>query len=508
MRAVTPRVFAFLLLLVTGAAACRSPGHPAASGGATAEERGILPDIRASGKAVRPPYSFREADDSLLDEVQRGAFNYLWNACDPVTGMVYDRTSKAIISVGGVGFQLSAIPIAVERGWISADEGRERAARILRSLIDRGDNRKAGFYYHYLDPVTAAPAHGGYERVVSTIDSALLFAGAITAGAYFGGNVAALADRMLDEADWRFFVPPDGDVPKPEERGFVSLGWKPTDLDVPDGDGRLLPYYWIDSGDEHRLVAFLGACAPRAEHRLDPLMYYRLRRALGSDAGNEPFVWFPWSGALFTAFFAHCWIDYARLGPDDPPAFGVHCRPRVDWWENSRRIVAMHRRKAAHDPGRPASLHADAWGLSACDSPDGYLVPGLFPTLLDMPGCRAEFDYSTVQPPDQFGDGTIAPYAAGSALIFDPHASLAAMRHYRSLNGEDGMPLIWRDPRQGGYGFLDSYNPLKGWVAEDCVAIDQGPLILLIENARTGNVWKWFGDSPHVKLGKDRLGLR
>lgn len=463
-----------------------------------------LPIIAADPATPRPPFTFTKSDEQLLNEIQQGCFNFFWNACDPITGMVYDRTSKEVISVAGVGFQLSAIPIGVEHHWITREQGNDRATRILRALITQPDNRKFGHFFHYLDPATAAPSHAGYERTVSTIDSAILLAGAITAGSYFGGDVRAMADQLFEGADWRAFVPRDEDVKNPSERGCVSLGWKPTHPDQPTGEGTLLPYYWVDSGDEHRLVNFLAVCAPLEKHRLPPEKYYRLRRALGSDNGGEPFVWFPWSGALFTAFFAHCWIDYSAIGTDDPASFGQTCRPRVDWWENSRRIVAMHRRKAIENPKALPTFGEHAWGLSACDNAAGYLVPGLFPKLIDMPGCTPEFDFSAVQPEDNFGDGTIAPYAAGSAIIFDPTASLDALKHYRARNN----PSIWSNPATGGFGFHDSYNDGTNWVAPDFVAIDQGPLILLIENARTGKVWKWVNANQNVKAGKKRLHPR
>lgn len=501
MSTISCRAFTIFALILPALIACHGPqGHAAA--------RPTLPTIVAPPGTPRPPFLFSPTDAAFLDEVQRGAFNFLWTVCDPVTGMVYDRTSKPIISVGGVGFQLSAIPIGVEHAWISRAEGEERCERILRSLVSQPHNRKEGLYYHYLDPGTAAPAQAGYERIVSTIDSALLLAGVTTAGSYFGGEVGTLADRIWNEANWPFFVPRDEDVEKPSERGCVSLGWKPTNPDHPTGHGKLLPYYWVDSGDEHRLVTFLGVCAPIESHRLPPHMYYRLRRAIGRDDGGEPFVWFPWAGALFTAFFAHCWIDYADQNADDPAAFGVDCRTRVDWWENSRRIVAMHRRKAIANPNHLPTFAEHAWGLSACDAASGYIVPGLFPKLEPMPGCTPEIDFSAHQPSDDFGDGTLAPYAAGSSILFEPQASLNAMKHYRNQTRADGTPLVWRAPAAGGFGFQDSFNAGTGWVAPDCVAIDQGPLIVLIENARTGNVWNWVNASENVKAGRARLRFR
>lgn len=475
--------------------------------------------IDAPRGTPRPPFRFSADDETLLDETQRGAFLFLWHEASPKTGMVRDRSSTPIVSIAGVGFQLSAIPVAIERGWITREQGHKRTKLILDSLLANPDNRKAGLFYHFLDPDTAGPASGAYEHTVSTIDSALLFAGIITAGEYFGGDIDDHAERLFTDADWSFFVLRESD--KPYEIGFISLGWQPTHKDRPTGDGRLLPYVWADAGDEHRLVTFLAVAAPDPSHRVDPALYYTLRRQLG-DAGpalddmskssshSTTIVWFPWSGALFTNFFAHCWINYASMQPDNPIAFDKEHRARVDWWENSRRAAHMHRRKCAENPKGLPTLSDRAWGLSASDVDGGYAVPGVFPSMLPMPGARPEFDFSTFKVKDDFGNGTIAPYAAGSTIMFGPGQALEALRYYRSLTKPDGTPLVWRDPnpQTRSYGFQDSFNLGSNWCAPDCVAIDQGPLLLAIENARTGRVWSWFESNKAVIAGYERLGFK
>lgn len=427
--------------------------------------------------------------------------------------MVPDRTSHPTVSVAGVGFELSALPIGVERGWVSREQAERRAVLILTSLIANPDNRKAGLFYHFIDGDNAGQPKEAYEHAVSTIDSALLFAGVITASSYFGGRVAALGDKLLGDADWSFFVVAVNDPrvrggpPAAYEAGFVSLSWRPDDAAKPSGEGKLSAYYWLDSGDEHRLVAFLAACAPKPEHRVSPQVYYRLRRQLGAYKDTGPFVWFPYSGALFTNFFAHCWINYAAMGPDNPAAMGVPHRVRVDWWENSRRAVRMHRLKAIENPAGVPTLGPNAWGLTASDVPGGYGVPGLYPVRLPMRDERPGFDYAVFDAKDDFGDGTIAPYGAGCSILFDPKNAISALRHYRGLRRPDGSALVWRDPSAGGFGFQDAFNLGRDWVSSDCLAIDQGPLVLAIENARTGLVWRLFHAHPSVRAGLDRLGL-
>lgn len=465
--------------------------------------------IESPAGVLRPPFAFSADDERFLDEVQRASFWYMWCACDPATGMVFDRSSASFASVAGVGFQLAAIPAAVERGYITRAQGEERTLQILRALENEPTNRKAGVFYHFLDGKTAKPID---NDVVSTIDTALLFGGFVVSGMYFGGEARERADRMLAAADWTFFVEQTPRAHEPHMKGYITLGWKAKDFKNPTGDGAILPYYWADSGDEHRLVSFFAALSPKAEHRVDERLYYRLRRQMGTYGDAGAMVWFPWSGALFTNFFAHLFMDYAGRGPDDPAAKGVERRPRVDWWENSRRAVRLHQLKAEANPKGVPTLGVNAWGLTANDAVTGYAVPGVFPDAVQVSDAKPEVDFAVFTPKDDFGDGTIPPYGAGCAIMFDPARAIAALRYYRSLKKADGTPLVWREPAaepcsKPNFGFQDSFNLGTGWVAPDCVAIDQGPLTLAIENARSGLIWRLFESHPWVQATYGRIGV-
>lgn len=463
--------------------------------------------IQSPANVPRPPYRFSESDSAFLEEVQRASFWYLYCACDPTTGMVYDRSSVSFVSTAGVGFQLAALPVASERGWLSPQDAQNRAVTILRALEHEPSNRKHGLFYHFLDGATAKPID---NDVVSTIDSALLFSGMLVASSYFGGEVAQRADRMVAQADWSKFVEHNPRPHEPHMRGFISLGWKPTSFSNPTGDGTLLPYYWADAGDEQRLVTFLAAMSPTPEHRADPRLYYQLRRQLGSYGDTGAMVWFPWSGALFTNVFAHLFIDYAGRGPDEPASMGIPRRPQVDWWENSRRAVRLHRLKAIENPKGLPTLGEHAWGLTASDDAKGYAVPGVYPNPISVSDALPDVDFPVYAPQDQFGDGTIAPYGAGCAIMFDPASAIAALRHYRGLTQPEGQPLVWREPSldpcaTSNFGFQDSFNLGTLWVAPDCVAIDQGPMVLAIENARSGLIWNMFESHPYVRSGMEKM---
>lgn len=473
-----------------------------------------LQPVQSEPARPRPPFTFSAEDERLLDEVERGCFNFFWHGGVGPAGLAPDRTSTTAASVAGIGYQLGAICVGAQRGWVTRQEAADRCVRILRTIAADLSVRKAGMYYHFLDGNTGGQPKAAYERVVSTIDSAILFSGVLTASSYFGGDVAKLGDAIFEEADWQFFVARKLPKGAPSEGlGAISLAWKPTDEAKPAGEGSLLHFYWLDAGDEQKLVTFLAASAPLESHRVDPKAYYKLRRVLGDD-GDGPFVWFPWSGALFTHFFAHVWIDYAHMGPDDPAAMGVQRRPRVDWWENSLRAARMHRRRCAAKADTVPNFAAGAWGLSASDAVDGYAVPGLFPTPLSTAGLKPNDDFAPVSSPkdyaNNYGDGTVGVYAAACTIMFESAPAVDAIRRYRAL-ATGPMAALWKDPAQGGWGFQDAFNVKlpngEAWVAPDVVAIDQGPMILAIENARTGLIWKTFGAHRWVKAGRDRLKL-
>ncbi len=494
-------------------------GHQGATSGEAPSRAGTLRVdlstlvIEAPADTPRPPFTFSPEDEQFLDQVQRGVLNYML-AHASEHGMVPDRTSKPVITVAGLGFQLAAIPVFVERGWLPREQARDMTLRILRGLTARPEIRKEGLFQHFFDARTLGLHTAALEHVVSTIDSALLLGGVIVASQYFGGEIASIGDRLVHEANWRFFVDPSG--ARPHDRGFISLGWKPASLDDPNGPGELLPYRWIDAGCEHRLVTFLAVAAPNPDFTIPPRTYYRLRRQVGEystpHGSTGPFVWFPWSGALFVSQFSHMFLDYSAMGPDEPSRFEVVQRPRVDWWENSRRTNILHRLKALENPRGLATLGRDAWGLTASDYARGYLVAGVFPRLAEMVGAEPDRDYATYLPEDAWGDGTLAPYAAASAIMFEPTHALAALRHYRRLaQTTPGLERLWSDPATGGFGFADAFN-LRGpdgtpWVAGEHLAIDHLPMVIAIENARSGLVWRLFHDHPIVKAGLERLGL-
>ncbi len=287
-------------------------------------------DIVASSEYSRHMlYQFSPAEHQLLDEIQFGCFEYLWNEVGQPANLVKDRKDAEICSVAAVGFQLSALPIGVERGWISREEGVQRATTALTALVEQNNNKKFGIYLHFLDHNTGALVPDAPQVQASTVDHALLVAGALPVASYFGGEVAKLVDQLLLDANWPRYID--------EEQQLISFGWRPDDPSRMDGPGSFLPWTWKWASAEEQLVYFLAVGSPKPEHRVDPAMYYRLDRRVMAQGDMPPFV-ASWNGALFTYFFSHCWIDFLQFEPDDPSKFGTSA-PRVDWFENSRRGV-------------------------------------------------------------------------------------------------------------------------------------------------------------------------
>jgi hypothetical protein len=429
------------------------------------------PIVASDASLAAWDYDFSDADEALLDRIQRGCFAYFWNEVGSPAKLAKDKTSDTISSVAAVGFQLSSLPIGVERGWITREQGRERALAVLRALAGRDDNKKFGIYLHYVDENTGghpdfSRTKHRYELQASTVDHALLQAGVMTAAAYFGDDVADAAASIVDEANWQACYD--------EKAGYLTFGWRAATDEGVRGPGEIRPWHWQRASDEERLIYFLAVGA-RAEFAIEPAAYYRLERHVGRHGDMPPFV-LSWNGSMFTYFFSHCWIDYRHLAADDPAAFGVDA-PRVDWFENSRRGTLTQRQRCIEVADEYPTLGENRWGLAPCSFRDHYLVHEVRPNLVDK---------------DNWYEGVLPPYGAGSAIMFTPAESLAALREYMSLTGPDGSPLAWRDPDRGGYGLVDSFTLDPPYGHEEYLGIDQGPLLLAIENVRSGLVWRLF----------------
>lgn len=431
-------------------------------------------------------------DDQFLDLVERRTFMYFLDWYDWHTGQVRDRSSfPDLFTVAGTGFGLSALVVGTERGWIDRTLAISMVSNTLRKTSDgqfSETNGHRGFFYHFLDSDGARKG----DSELSSVDTALLLAGILTVREYFHDvpEIVTLASQIYARVEWDWMYDPG--------TGRIFHAWKPeytNTYQIPAPGGGFFstftsgaPLQWDYSTDETMLLNLFAIGSHT--HPVPPESFYSWVRVLGAYTNSEPSLQFiqSASGSLFTYFFAHLWIDFARLGRDGHPT------TPVNWWSNSV-IATLANYRYAVDHSDDASCDGDnsfltyssnSWGITASDGPyetDAYRGYGVVSAL------------------DSTNDGTVAIYGAGSSIMFDPIDSIRALRNY--FGGTDG----WRYR----FGFGDAYNldppacPSLPWYNHVVFAIDQGPMLLAIENHRSCLLWHVFGSNRAVRAAIYRV---
>ena len=437
------------------------------------------------------PTSLSPEDLAFLDDLERRTFFWFWDKANQANGLVPDREpAPSFSSVAAIGFGLTAYPIGVERGWITRDAAKARVLTTLRFLHGAPQGKAPagmagyrGFFYHFLDMQTGAR----FETVeLSTIDSALCLAGALFCGSYFDGNdpaeaeVRTLAEDLYERADWAWAA-----SPRPPR---VSMGWTP--------ESGALKYDW--SGYNEAMILFVLALGSPT-HPLGPEAYAKYTSTYRWETFHgQTFVNF---APLFGHQYSHVFLDFAGIRDAYVRGKGI------DYFENSRRATLAQRAYAIANPGGFAGYGPDVWGLTACDGPADV--------TLDVNGKRIRF-YSYAArgagARDVRDDGTLAPAAAAGSIPFTPGLSVRALRT---------MADRWGPEIYGPHGFRDAFNPTftspklkhgrvvpgKGWFDTDALGIDQGPILAMIENYRSGLVWRVMRKNPSIVRGLTRAGF-
>lgn len=386
-----------------------------------------------------------------MEDLQRTAWVFFDEQSHPHTGLVRDRAradgspSEGKASIAASGFALSAWVVAAERGWTPRETAAERVRHALRFLTT-DTPRRHGFFYHFMEMDTGARA---WKCELSSIDSALLFAGAIVAREYFGDpEITALVNGLLADIDWAWFR---------NGGGFVSLGWFDE-----TGFSR---YRW-DHYSEHILMSFLALGASPQPVEAE---YWRAwTRAPIGRYGDFVYLQEP---PLFVHQFPQAYLDLR----DRRDAF-------ADYFQNSRLATLAQRQFSLDLRGEFPLWGEQLWGVTASDSAGGYRAWGGPPRTLNFNAL----------------DGTIVPCAAAGSLPFAPQETLAVLHHLREAYGD----RIWKR-----YGFVDAFNPHNGWVNEDVIGIDLGISLVQAENLRTGLIHRLFMGSPEARLGLAKAGL-
>ncbi|TAM33477.1 MAG: hypothetical protein EPN68_01440 [Rhodanobacter sp.] len=419
------------------------------------------------------------ADDAMLDRLEQASFNYFMQACNPRNGLVADTSREhSPSSIAVVGFALSTYPVAVERGWMSRADALQRSLVTLRFFRNSDQSGKPdatgykGFYYHFLDM-----DHGTrvWSSELSMIDTALLIAGMLVARTYFDADspkekeVRDLADALYRRVDWRWAQ--DGGP-------TIRQGWKP--------ECGFLHYGW-EGYSEAILLYALAAGSPT--HRITDDCYkewtatYQWENLYDQD--------YLYAGPLFVHHFSHAWIDFR----------GIHDHfmheKRSDYFENSRRATLVQREYARINPHEFAGYDENCWGLSACDGPSD-----------DQPDVANEerrlFGYAARGVPYGPDDGTLSPPSILASLPFAPDIALGTLRHvlghYPEVLHQDRLAASFNPSLAGDDG--------RAWVSPGHYGLDQGIVLMMIENFRSGRPWQWMRRCQAIVDGLHRAGFR
>jgi hypothetical protein len=418
--------------------------------------------------------------DPFLAELEERTFRFFWDTANPANGLVPDRyPTPSVSSIAAVGFGLTAYPIGVERGYVSRAAARKRVLTTLR-FFARAENQH-GFYYHFMDMRTGARA---INSEISTVDTSLLLAGMLFCQSYFTGTdrgeveIRKLAEQIYRRVDWTWAQP------RPPA---VALAWTP-EAGFSESDWR--------GYNEGMLVYLLALGSP--SHPIEEQAWAAWTAGYDSQwtsVYDQTYLGF---APLFGHQYTHVWVDFRGIKD-------AYMRGRdLDYFENSRRATYAQRRYAIANPKHWQAYGKNVWGMSASDGPGaGGEYQGEHRPFM-------EYAARGLAPGGVVDDGTIAPTAAISSLPFAPEIVVPATLEMYHRFGAD----IYSD-----YGFRDAFNvsfstpdrpaePKRpGWVDQDYLGIDQGPILAMIENFRSDLVWRVMRTNPHLQLGLERAGF-
>jgi hypothetical protein len=409
--------------------------------------------------AQQPSARISASDDAFLEDLSRRAFLYFQDHADPNTGLVLDRAetngaahgvnhpSHNITSSAATGFGLTALCIGAERGWIERAQARERARKTLRFFAERAP-QEHGWFLHWMNGPTGERR---WQSEYSSIDTALLLGGVLTARQYFrdDAEIKRLATLIYERVDFKWMLA--------GHPYLLSHGWKPE-------TGFLKPRW--DTYSEHLMLDLLAIGSPT--HPVKPLSWRAWKRQRLTYAGYT----FITGGPLFIHQYSHAWVDFR--------GWSERWSPHTDYFANSVAATLAHREFCLSLGDEFPGYSENVWGITASDSAKGYVAWG-------------------GPPRDPAIDGTVVPCAAAGSLMFTPAISLAALRAMKERFGS----RIY-----GRYGFTDAFNPNTGWTGPDVIGIDVGISLLSAENLRSGNVWRWFMRNLEISRALHLAGLR
>jgi hypothetical protein len=421
-----------------------------------------------------------DADEGLLNRLQCNSFGYFTHEADPHNGLVRDKTAADWpASIAAVGMALTAYPVGVQRGLMNRADALARTLATLRFFAGSdqsgspGATGHRGFYFHFLEMQGGGRA---WRCELSSIDTALFIAGALTAAAFFDQPAAdetelrRLANRLYERIEWDWML---------NGHDLLCHGWTP--------EHGFLRYHW--QGYDEALILYLLALGSPT-HPIPPRCYeawaatYRWKRIYGIDYLH--------AGPLFIHQMSHQWVDFRGIRDRFMRGRGS------DYFENSRRATLVQQQYAMRNPRGMRLYGEHCWGITASDGPGEVNKP-----VNGRP--RRFHDYKARGVPYGPDDGTLAPWAVAASLPFAPEVVLPTLRHFDRLHLHTPNP----------YGFKASFNPgfpcdsthRAGWVSPYHFGINEGPTVVMIENHRSGLVWSLTRQAPWLVAGLRAAGF-
>ena len=392
--------------------------------------------------------SLSPEDDQFLNDLEKVNFQYFWEQTNPKTGLIKDRCNTrsndvgVVGSIAATGFGLTALCIGEKRGFVPRPAAQERVQTTLRTLWKKLPNHR-GFFYHWTNINTGERV---WDAEVSSVDTAILLCGVLACREHFENDeITDLANSIFDRVEWTWLS---------EDTSLLPHGWTP--------EMGFLPYRW-DYYSELMMMYLLGLGSSAYPLRTDTwTAWKRLKfeyqglRYIGAFA------------PLFVHQYSQAWFDF-RSKRDQ----------YADYFQNSAIATDAHRLFCLELAQQFPDYSDDLWGITASDSPNGYVVWGGPPAVGPI-------------------DGTIVPSASAGSL---PFLSQPVMRVLKKI--KSGYPSAWSK-----YGFVNAFNPLTNWYDNDVIGIDTGITLLMAENFRTGFVWETFMKSEEAQRGMERAGFK
>ncbi len=399
-------------------------------------------------------------DDELLTMLQECTFRYFWDYAHPTSGLIRERTgSEDVVTSGGTGMGILAIIVGIERGFITRVEGAERILKMLKFL--QNADRFHGAWSHWLNGITGKVIpFSKYDDGGDLVETSYLMEGLLAVRKYFSvdnlieNQIRSISTQLWEEVEWDWYR-------NSEESKVLFWHWSPNynwqmNMPVKGYNEAMITYLLAIASPTHSVPAELYNTGWITSNYVNGKTFYDLKLDVGYDYGGP-------------LFFVH----YSFLGFDPRNKRDAY----TNYFKYARNVALVHKLYAIDNPKNHVGYDENTWGLTASDDPlVGY----------------------TAHSPMFNDNGTITPTAALSSFPYTPNESMAAFKNFYNKYGKK----LW-----GSYGFKDAFNPELNWTAGSYLAIDQAPIIIMIENYRTGLIWNLFMSNSEIKPMMDSIGF-